>query len=190
MIINVLRGRLSDKVIDNGFEKLSTFGIMRDTRKSAIKYIIEKLEDNDYLMSVGVGRPTLRVTEMSYPVLKGKAKVKIRKSARLKTLNAPDTDVIREINNKELFDALKKVRTAFAQKRGVPAYIIFSDATLLDMCRLMPTTPEEFLEVKGVSTVKLEKYGDAFMRVIEKYADSHKEKVINNLSDFDNEKTK
>ena len=176
MIINVLRGRLSDKVIDNGFEKLSTFGIMRDTRKSAIKYIIEKLEDNDYLMSVGVGRPTLRVTEMSYPVLKGKAKVKIRKSARLKTLNAPDTDVIREINNKELFDALKKVRTAFAQKRGVPAYIIFSDATLLDMCRLMPTTTEEFLEVKGVSTVKLEKYGDAFLGVIEKYADSHKEK--------------
>lgn len=190
MIINVLRGRLSDKVIDNGFEKLSTFGIMRDTRKSAIRYIIEKLEDNEYIMTEGVGRPILRVKEKSYPVLKGKAKVKIRKSARLKTLNAPDTDVIREINNKELFNALKEVRTAFAQKRGVPAYIIFSDATLLDMCRLMPTTPEEFLEVKGVSTVKLEKYGDAFLDVIEKFADSHKEKVIDNFGDSDNEKTK
>ena len=54
----------------------------------------------------------------------------------------------------------------------------------------MPTTPEEFLEVKGVSTVKLEKYGDAFLSVIEKFADSHKEKVIDNFEDFDNEKTK
>ncbi|MGN1127110.1 MAG: RQC domain-containing protein, partial [Ruminococcus sp.] len=178
LILDVLRGRLSNKVVDNGFEKLSTFGIMRDTRKSAIKYIIEKLEDNEYIESVGVGRPTLRVTEMSYPVLKGKAKVKIRKSAKLKTFKKPDMNVANEINNKELFNALREVRTAFAQKRGLPAYIIFSDATLLDMCRLMPTTPDEFLEVKGVSTVKLEKYGEAFMNVIKEYALSDEDKDI------------
>lgn len=186
MIMNVLRGRINDKLTDNGFENLSTFGIMKDTKKSVIKYIIEKLEENGYIESVGVGRPTLRVTEMSYPILKGKAKVKIKKSTKLKTFDTPNVDGI----NSELFDALKKVRTDFAQKRGVPAYIIFSDATLIDMCRLMPTTPEEFLDVKGVSTVKLEKYGDAFMRVIEKFADLHREKVIDNFTDSDNKKMK
>lgn len=170
MIVDVLRGKTNDRITSFRLDKQSTFGIMKDSKPTEIKYIIEKLEEQGYIISVGAGKPILRVTEMSYPVLKGKAKVNIKKTRKLKShierVNIDET-------NSELFDVLKVVRTYFAMKRGVPAYIIFSDATLADMCKVMPTTPKEFLRVKGVTGIKLEKYGEAFMRVIKEYGKSN-----------------
>ena len=72
---------------------------------------------------------------------------------------------------------LKAVRLKFAHKRGVPAFVIFSDATLNDMCRRMPMTDDEFLSVSGVGANKLEKYGEEFLRVIRDYV-SEKYKVV------------
>lgn len=173
MIVDVLRGKTNDRITYFGLNKQSTFGIMKDSKPTEIKYIIEKLEEQGYIISVGAGKPILRVTEMSYPVLKGKAKVNIKKTRKLKSyierVNIDDT-------NSELFDALKVVRTYFAMKKGIPGYLIFSDATLADMCKVMPTTPKEFLRVKGVTGIKLEKYGEAFMRVIKEYAEPDNEK--------------
>lgn len=169
MIVDVLRGKTNERIKYFELDKQSTFGIMKDSKPTEIKYIIEKLEEQGYIISVGAGKPILRVSEMSYPVLKGKAKVNIKKTRKLKShierVNIDET-------NSELFDSLKVVRTYFAMKRGVPAYIIFSDATLADMCKVMPTTPKEFLRVKGVTSIKLEKYGEAFMRVVKEYGKS------------------
>lgn len=169
MIVDVLRGKTNDRITYFGLDKQSTFGIMKDSKPTEIRYIIEKLEEQGYIISVGAGKPILRVTEMSYPILKGKAKVNIKKTRKLKS-NIERVNI--DETNGELFDALKVVRTYFAMQRGVPAYIIFSDATLADMCKVMPVTPKEFLEVKGVSSIKLEKYGEAFMRVIKEYGKS------------------
>lgn len=169
MIVDVLRGKTNDRITYFGLNKQSTFGIMKDSKPTEIKYIIEMLEEQGYIISVGAGKPILRVTEMSYPVLKGKAKVNIKKTRKLKS-NIERVNI--DETNSELFDVLKVVRTYFAMKRGVPAYIIFSDATLADMCKVMPTTPKEFLRVKGVTGIKLEKYGEAFMRVIKEYGKS------------------
>lgn len=169
IISDVLRGKTNDRITSFGLDRQSTFGIMKDSKPTEIRYIIEKLEEQGYIISVGVGKPILRVTEMSYPILKGKAKVNIKKTRKLKS-NIERVNI--DETNGELFDALKVVRTYFAMQRGVPAYIIFSDATLADMCKVMPVTPKEFLEVKGVSSIKLEKYGEAFMRVIKEYGKS------------------
>ncbi len=174
MITDVLRGVLSDKIIRARLDKQSTFGIMKDARSAEIKYIIEKLEEQGYIISVNAKRPALRVTEMSYPVLRGKAKVKIKKSKLIK--NYEEKPVLGGIDP-ELFNALKDVRTEFAKKRGVPAFVIFSDAALADMCRKMPTTNSEFLAVSGVGQNKLDKYGEAFMKVIDKYKPDKKGKL-------------
>ena len=174
MISDVLRGVSSDKIRRARLDRQSTFGIMNDVKAMEIKYIIEKLEEQGYIISVGAGKPVLRVTEMSYPVLRGNASVKVRKARQLKSkaqkaeVHAVDT---------ELFDALKVVRMYFAKKKGVPAFVIFSDATLAEMCRVMPTTEAEFLSVSGVGANKLEKYGDAFLRVIRKYVNDKYEVV-------------
>jgi ATP-dependent DNA helicase RecQ len=65
-----------------------------------------------------------------------------------------------------LFLRLKELRNRLAQEAKVPAYIVFSDASLRDMCRKRPLTGEQFLNINGVGAVKLEKYGEAFMAVI------------------------
>lgn len=140
MITDVLCGVSSDKIIRAGLDKQSTFGIMKDNSAAEIKYIIEKLEEQEYNIFVDAKRPTLRVTEMSYLVLRGRAKVWIKKSKLIKAYE--EKPVLSDMN---------------------------SDATLTDMCRKMPTTNSEFLMVSGVGQNKLDKYGEAFMQVIEKY---------------------
>ena len=169
MITDVLRGKTTDQLIKAGLDKQSTFGIMKDSRASEIKYIIERLEEQGYIIFVGAGQPILRVSEMSYPVLRGNASVKIRKSkeikTRIETVNTEGLDT-------DLLNVLREIREEIAQKKGVPPYMIFSDATLADMCRKMPATEEEFLTVNGVGNNKLEKYGERFMRVIEEWNSS------------------
>lgn len=73
IISDVLRGKTNDRITSFGLDRQSTFGIMKDSKPTEIRYIIEKLEEQGYIISVGAGKPILRVTEMSYPVLKGKA---------------------------------------------------------------------------------------------------------------------
>lgn len=174
MITDVLRGVSSDKIIRARLDKQSTFGIMKDFSAAEIKYIVEKLEEQEYIISVDANRPALRVTEISYPVLRGKAKVKIKKSKLIK--NYEEKPVLSGIAP-ELFNALKDVRTELAKKRGVPVFVIFSDAALTDMCRKMPTTNSAFLAVSGVGQNKLDNYGKAFMRVIERCKPNKKGKL-------------
>jgi ATP-dependent DNA helicase RecQ len=68
------------------------------------------------------------------------------------------------------FARLKELRSALAREAAMPAYVIFSDATLKDMCQKLPKTAEQFLEVSGVGQVKLERYGEAFMAEIHTFS--------------------
>lgn len=68
-----------------------------------------------------------------------------------------------------MLEKLKKLRREMAIKENVPAYVIFSDATLIDMCKKMPESEEEFLEVSGVGNAKLAKYGEAFLKIIKQF---------------------
>ena len=174
VVADVLRGVLSDKIRAAKLDKQSTFGIMKEARAIEIKALMEKLEEQEYIISVGTGRPVLCVTEMSYPVLRGNARVKIKQTRKMKR-RAEKTSVGAE--EQELFAVLRQVRAEFAAKRGVPAFVIFSDATLADMCRKMPLTEEAFLSVSGVGTNKLERYGDAFIRAIRSYVNGGKEQT-------------
>ena len=132
---------------------------------ATIRNEMADLEEQGYIISVGAGKPILRVTEMSYPVLKGKAKVKVKKTVRIKTKEK----TVEETVNISLFDTLKQIRYEIASKKGVPAFLIFSDASLMDMCRKLPVTPEEFLSVNGVGDNKLKQYGDRFISAIAEY---------------------
>ena len=168
MITDVLRGVESLRISALKLDKQSTYGIMKDIRATEINYLIEQLEEQEIITSVNLQRPFLRVTEMSYPILRGSAKFMVKKSKRLHSRVTQEVKVNENIDRK-LLDALKVVRLMFAKRRGVPAFVIFSDATLNDMCRRMPMTDHEFLSVSGVGANKLEKYGEEFMRVIRDY---------------------
>lgn len=180
IISDVLRGKTNDRITSFRLDKQSTFGIMKDSKPTEIRYIIEKLEEQGYIITIGAGKPILRVTEMSYPVLKGKAKVNVKKTIRIKAKE--------ETVDIPLFNILKQIRYEIASKKGVPAFLIFSDASLTDMCRKLPVTPEEFLSVNGVGDNKLKQYGARFISAIAEYKSTSVESTDEQNSQNDIEK--
>ena len=165
VICDVLRGSESQKVKSFGLQSQTTYGIMQNVRQARIKELIETLEHQGYIQYLGVGRPVLQVTESGWLVLKGKVQVQSRETLEVQT----GTQTVEAEPDGELYRVLQEVRTEIAKSRGVPAYIIFSDAALRDMCRKLPVTDSAFLQVSGVGETKLQLYGERFMDVIRLY---------------------
>lgn len=138
------------------------------------------MEAQGYIVYVGVGKPILKVTDAGWLVLKGKAQVQAREALTIQT--TVKTASVSE-NDTELFEALRELRAKIAQKRGVPAFVIFSDSALHDMCLKTPTTDEEFLTVNGVGETKLKQYGEQFMNVIRE----HRKASYSNHNENDNQ---
>ena len=167
MIADVLRGRFTQKVFDAGLETQSTYGIMPDYTKKEVYDIIDGLVRQGYMEASLDQYSVLKVLPKSQNVLYGDEKViiKMAKEQKKKLVDKilPDVDT-------KLLSALKLVRKELAQKASVPAFVVFSDATLMDMSRRKPTTKDEFLEVSGVGEVKYKRYGEAFMEAIKRFA--------------------
>lgn len=181
VISDTLRGKVNDRVHSLGFDRLSTFGIMENERKKYINEMIDELERMDYVRYVGAGYPIIKVTDAGWRVLRGKEKVMMVQTDLLRTSakaqKPKEEETVFEAHNRELFDALRKTRAEIAAKRGVPAYVIFSDAALRDMCEKLPTTDEEFLTVNGVGETKLKQYGAVFIPVIKRYIPTKRGKL-------------
>ena len=173
VISDTLRGKVNDRVRTLGFDRLSTFGIMENEKKKYINEMIDELERMDYVRYVGAGYPIIKMTDAGWRVLRGEEKVMMIQTDLLRTSTtiqkSKEEETAIEANNRELFDALRKTRAEIAAKRGVPAYVIFSDAALRDMCEKLPTTDAEFLSVNGVGETKLKQYGAVFIPVIKRY---------------------
>ena len=163
VICDILRGRDTPKVRSFGLQHQTTFGIMEGVKQVQLKKLIEGLEEQSFIEYRGAGKPVLKVTESGWMVLRGKLRVQYREALQMRT-TAATSDL--PASAVELFLALQEVRNGFAKKRGVPAYVIFSDAALRDMCQKLPVTDTEFLRVNGVGETKLRLYGEEFMQVI------------------------
>ena len=168
LVAQVLAGSKSRRVTQFGFEKLSTFGLFGDRSQKSVNLLIQRLVATGYL-SVEGEHGTLRLLSPSFPVLKGEAKVLLRLPKEPEPAPKTARHAIGEPSG-ELFEALRRERRRFAEQENVPAFIIFSDATLRDMCRRLPKTLGEMAEVKGVGEQKLRRYGDAFLRAIRETA--------------------
>ena len=171
VICDVLKGRVTSQVINFRLDQQSTYAILENVKPKKIKSLIDSLEAQGYIEYAGVDRPILKVTDAGWLVLKGKAQVQARESPTVQTTVKESADFAVNI---ALLDALKVTRLMIAKKRGVPAFVIFSDATLKDMCMKMPTTDDAFLQVSGIGETKLKLYGKQFMNVIKEYAPEKK----------------
>ena len=174
VICDVLRGRPNPKIESFHLDRQSTFGILSGARQKDIKVLIDSLEDQGFIKRVGAGMPVLKVTESGWLVLNGKSKVQARKALTIKTTVSQPAE---SSYDPELFGALQVIRLMIAKRRGVPAYVIFSDAALIDMCRKLPTSNAEFLMVSGVGAEKLRLYGEQFMAVIKRFKPDGKGKL-------------
>lgn len=171
MICDVLRGSKNERLLRFKLDNQSTYGIMKDSSQKRIRDIIEHLEQIGFIFSEGGEYPVLKVSATSYGVLKGKSplSMKIPKEQKKELKPAVKYADINAVIDKDLLDELKQLRRKLAIEKNVPAYIIFSDATLTDMCKKLPMTPEEFLTVSGVGKTKLAQYGEIFIEVINKF---------------------
>lgn len=169
MIIDVLRGSESNRILQLELNEQSTYGIMSSYTEKHVREIIDHLICEGYLGQTDREYPILVLNSRSYDVLRGRARVSMR-TAKAETIPdvKPTTGADKQTDS--ILEALKKLRRSLAERHSVPAYVIFSDATLVDMCKKRPLTPEELLEVSGVGKAKLEKYGAEFLAEIRKYA--------------------
>lgn len=167
-IIDVLAGSKKESIKNAGLDEQSTYGIMSKTKKAAISELITKLIDEEYIHQTEGKYPILEVTQKSYPILKGQKSLTMRLAVK--------EDLHREIQQAEidrsLFDKLKERRKYLADKASVPPYVIFSDASLRDMCAKLPTNENDFLRISGVGIKKQEKYAKEFIPIIKEYKNS------------------
>lgn len=166
MITSILRGSKNEKVKRIGLDGLSTYNIMADVPAHRIQKMMDFLLEKQYMSLTDDEYPMLTLSETSIDVLKGREKIemKLPKTIKMSKDEAPIHDV-----NEGLFQQLKDLRNALASKARVPAYIVFTDASLRDMCRKLPVDNEAFLDVSGVGEAKKDRYGTIFTEVIKTY---------------------
>ena len=170
LIAYILCGKPVKQVTDNDYQSLSTYGLMKHTDHKQIQHMAEILLSRGYLSMQEY--QALHLTPKSRPVLLGQEKVimqipkaDLRQTKRMQKLAMmPDYDM-----DEVLFQKLRSIREKLAAKEFVPAYIVFSDATLRDMCIKRPTDEDSMLAVSGVGKYKLDKYGDAFLTALREY---------------------
>lgn len=164
MVIDTLRGSKSEKVLKFGLDKIKTYGIMSEVQEKRIREIINYLVLNEYLLLTNSEFPVVKLTPKSKNVLLNgeNLRMKVAKEQRAEIKVVKQKAAV----NNELMRKLKELRLKLAQEKKVPAFVVFSDATLADMCCRMPTNATEFLEVSGVGKMKLEAYGQEFLKVI------------------------
>lgn len=170
-ICDILRGSSSEKLTRSGLDKISTYGIMTDTSEKRIRRIEERLETMGYIKRTEGEYPVLTVDNSALEVLRGNVTVRARIPEDRESAKKQKETMVYAADPK-LMDILKKLRQKIAAAQGVPAYFIFTDSTLADMCRKRPRTNSEFLDVSGVGSAKLERYGDEFMAAIKEYCEN------------------
>ncbi len=164
MIIDVLRGSKNKKVLDLGFNTLTTYGIMKNYSNEDLKTFINTLVSHGFLDVVeNLGPrgsfPTIKLNEQSLKVIKQEIKVEFKEDKVTKS---------RYVEN-ELYEMLVSLRSEIAKEEGVAPYMVFGDATLKNMTSSYPINKEEMLNISGVGEIKYEKYGRKFEEIIEKY---------------------
>jgi superfamily II DNA helicase RecQ len=170
-VVEVLAGAAGERIVSLQHDRLDAYGSLREARRPELRAWIDQLIGQGFLARTSGEYPTIVLTKHGAAVLRGETAAgplsRITKPARPArppavvpggAAGGPD--------DRELFEALRRLRRELAEARGVPPYVVFSDATLREMVRLRPGTREEFLDVKGVGEWKCEEFGARFLAAI------------------------
>ncbi|RKF16234.1 DNA helicase RecQ [Roseovarius spongiae] len=165
-LIDILTGKVTEKVRARGHDGLPTFGVGRDIARPMWQGIFRQMMGHDLIRPDPDRHGALRMTDPAVPILKGKAQITLRRDTLAVKDRRPAVKTLVSEEDEPLLSALKARRRAFAEAARVPAYVVFNDRTLIEMAEARPATLDEMARIGGVGAKKLEQYGDAFLAVI------------------------
>jgi ATP-dependent DNA helicase RecQ len=173
-VIEVLRGAQSQRIRELGHDKLTTYGIGKDQSHEYWLSVLRQLIHKGLLVQNITRHLVLQLTEAARPVLRGDQPLE---------LAVPRTELLsaKKLRRRELelaqgedatlFRELRKLRKQLAEEEGIPPYVVFNDATLLELAQFKPVTEADLLTINGVGYRKLERFGEAFLECIREHAD-------------------
>ncbi len=166
----VLRGSRSKKILANGHDKLSTWGLLKDEPEHVVRSWIDQLVARELLSREGE-HPVLKLSPDGWKVLKGEQDVSLtRPRPRKQSVAAVERwDGV----DQPLFDHLRRVRMELAVERGVPPYVVFGDVTLRELAKSRPTTTAGMLDTYGIGAQKQEQFGERFLHEIKAWCGEH-----------------
>lgn len=189
VILETLRGSKSEKIERYRMNENSYYGTIRDISMERLRQIVRFLLTKGYLMQTDDGYAVLKLTESSYH-LTVKGEILFMKLPKEKMAAPSQEGTMRKLEkaqsgrgrrlmseHPELYEKLRALRNETARTMHVPAYVVFTDRTLLEMSGYLPVTREEMLAITGVAQAKYEKYGEQFIAVIQKYKQEHGEEA-------------
>lgn len=169
---NILRGSRNKRVQELGLDKISTYGLLKDRTRSDIHAMIDHLEAEGYLRTEQEHQSVFLTPAAGEVLYRGKTVTML-----VEQTHEPETPVTETAkltaDDAQLFDALKELRLELAKKAEIPAFVVFSNATLADMAKKKPATMSEFKKVSGVGEIKAAWYGTAFLKCIQSYLDEN-----------------
>lgn len=168
LVIDVLRGSKQQKIKDFHLDLLSTYGIMQDTSTHEIRKMIEFLLAEGFLDTSDGQYPVLKLGFRFLEVLQPTNQIMMHLPKETLQSRTP-RQTEEEISHPALYAQLQVLRRELADAQHVPAYVVFNDATLKEMCRKLPNTETELSKISGVGEVKLEKYGQDFLTAIQSF---------------------
>ncbi len=173
-VIEVLRGAQSQRIRELGHDKLSTYGRGQEQSHEYWLSVLRQLIHKGLLVQNITRHLVLQLTEAARPILRGEQPLE---------LAVPRTELLsaKKLRRRELelaqgedaalFRELRKLRKQLAEDEGIPPYVVFNDATLLELAQFKPTNDDEMLMINGVGYRKLERFGEAFLECIREHAD-------------------
>ena len=170
-IVDVLRGANTQKIRDNGHDRLSTFGIGKDLSADAWLYLGRALLQQGLVSQSTDGYPILRLNTLSWEILRKQCSVQVAEPPRNVTTQK-ETRVL-EPEAEQLFQHLRSLRKKIADEQGVPPYVVFPDTSLRAMAQQRPQSREQFAQIPGVGSSKLEAYFTSFTCAIRDYCQLH-----------------
>ena len=167
-LVDVLLGKDTDKVRQHGHDTLSVYGIGTELNGPAWRSVVRQLVVQGYLRSDQRRYGALVLTERSRSVLRGEVELKLREDKKLKAEKKKRRDRAATLApaDQSLFEALRRRRKEIADQLDLPPYVIFHDATLMQMAEHRPATEAALLSINGVGEAKLERYGKEFLAII------------------------
>lgn len=168
LVVRVLHGSTEKRIMELQLDKLSTYGIMHDVSRAEIRKMIASLEMQGYIQPHST-YGDIKLTGKAREVLFHNKKVKMLVRSKESGADRKQVHTLSSSSATELFEKLKVLRSKLAKKEGIPAYIVFSNATLQDMAKKAPVTMREFVKVPGIGAYKAERYGRVFIDEIKKH---------------------